>query len=77
MNDEQSPAIPQLVVQVRSMFYLVDEPATMLTIQVDGQAMIARATGLVALDLRTLPRGALICATLNDEQLLAFTVFPS
>jgi hypothetical protein len=76
LNDEQSPAIQQLVRQVRSMFYLVDEPATMLTIQVDGQAIIARATDPVALNLRTLPRGAMICATLNDEQLLAFKVLP-
>jgi len=59
------------------MFYLVDEPATMLTIQIDGQAITARATGPVALDLRTLPRRAMICATLNNEQLLAFTVLPS
>ena len=63
------------------MFYLVDEPVTTVTIQVDRQSMTARATGQVALDLRTLPRGAMICATLHDEQLgyvqlLAFRVIP-
>ena len=77
MNDEQFLAIQQLVGQVRSMLYLVDKPATMLTIQVDGQAMSARATGPVALDLRALPRGATLCATLCDGLLLIFTVTSS
>jgi hypothetical protein len=32
MNDAQPHTIHQLTGQVRSMFYLVDEPTTMLTI---------------------------------------------
>jgi hypothetical protein len=74
--------VQQLIGQVRSMFYLVDEPATMLTIQSDGQTITARASGQVALDLRALPRGATICATLSDVppyglQILAFAILPS
>jgi len=81
MNDQHSDRIQQLTGQVRSMFYFVDEPTTTLTIQADGQTITDRATGQVALDLRALPRGATICATLNDEQLdcpqlLGFTVIP-
>jgi hypothetical protein len=71
----------QITGQVRSLFYLVDEPTTMLTIQIDGQSITARAIDQVALDLRALPRGATICATLTAEQpdcpqLLAFMVIP-
>jgi len=74
--------IQQLTGQVRSMFYLVDEPTTTLTIQRDGQTITAHAAGQVALDLRALPRGATICATLNsapphDPQIIAFTIFPA
>ena len=58
---------------------LLDEPATTLTIQTEGQAITARDYGQVALDLGALPRGAAICATLHDTwleyaQLVAFTV---
>jgi len=54
----------------------------MLTIQADGQTIAARASGQVALDLRALPRGASICATLHGAQLecpmiIAFTVIPA
>ena len=81
MNHERATSVQQCTGQVLSMFYLVDEPVTTVTIQVDIQLMTARATGQVALDLRTLPRGATICATLHDEQLgyvqlLAFTRIP-
>ena len=81
MNDELSHTEQQLIGQVRSMFYLVDEPTTMLTIQADGQTIAARASGQLALDLRALPRGAMICATLNsapphDPQIIAFSVIP-
>jgi hypothetical protein len=42
----------------------------------------ARAVAEVALDFRTLPRGAMICATLHDKspdcpQIIAFTVILS
>lgn len=80
MNDEHHPdMVQQITGQVRSMFYLVDEPTTMLTIQLDGQTIAARASGQVSLDLRALPRGATICATLSDvpphdTQIVAFTV---
>ena len=82
MNDERSHIEQQLIGQVRSMFYLVDEPTTILTIQLDGQLITARAAGQVALDLRALPRGATICATLHDAspydpQIIAFTIFPA
>jgi len=81
MNNQHLGTVQQIIGQMRSMFYLVDEPTTMLTIQADGQTITDRATGQVALDLRALPRGATICATLTDEQLdcpqlLAFTVIP-
>jgi hypothetical protein len=57
----------------------VDEPTTTLIIQADGQTITARATGQVALDLRALPRGATIWATLHDVRLerahiVAFTI---
>ena len=82
MNDELSDTEQQLIGQVRSMFYLMDEPATMLTIQSDGQTITACASGQLALDLRALPRGATICATLHatpshDPQIIAFTIFPA
>jgi hypothetical protein len=49
---------------------------------IDGQTIAARAYGQVTLDLRALPRGATICATLHDApsdglQIIAFTIFPS
>jgi len=82
MNDERSHTEQQLVGQVRSMFYLVDEPTMILTIQLDGQTITVRAAGQVALDLRALPRGATICATLHDAspddpQIIAFAIIPA
>ncbi len=51
-------------------------------IQLDGQTLTVRASGQVALDLRALPRGATICATLHaapphDPQIIAFAIIPS
>ena len=82
MNDERSHTEQQLIGQVRSMFYLVDEPTTILTIQRDGQLITARASGQVALDLRALPRGVTICASLHnappgDLEIIAFAVIPA
>jgi hypothetical protein len=78
MNNQYTDTIQQVTGQVRSLFYLVDEPTTMLTIQANEQTFTARAAGQVALDLRALPRGATICATLHDmpphePQIIAFT----
>jgi hypothetical protein len=82
MNDQHSGTIQQIIGQVRSMFYLVDEPTTTLTIQANGQMIAARASGQLAMDLRALPRGATICATLHDAspynpQIVAFILIPS
>jgi len=82
MNDQHPHPMQQITGQVQSMFYLVDEPTTTLTIQADGQTITARASGQLALDLRALPRGATICATLHDAQLecaqiIAFTLIPA
>ena len=82
MNDERSHIEQQMIGQVRSMCYLVDAPTTILTIQADGQTITARASGQVALDLRALPRGATICASLHnappgDLAIVAFTIFPA
>ena len=82
MNDERSHTAQQLIGQVRSMCYLVDEPTMILTIPLGMQLITARAFGQVALDLRALPRGATICATLHDApphdpQIIAFTRIPS
>jgi hypothetical protein len=82
MNEQHTDTIEQITGQVRSMFYLVDEPATALTMEADGQTIAARAYGQLALDLRALPRGATICATLYDAspdcmEIVAFTVIPS
>ncbi len=79
MNEQFPDPMQQITGQVRSLFYLVDEPATTLTIQLDGQTITARAAGQVALDLRALPRGATICATLHDAplecaEIIAFTI---
>ncbi len=81
MNDQQHSDMVQLICQVRSMFYLVDEPTTLLTIQSDGQLFTIRASGQLALDLRALPRGTMICATLHDAppsdlEIVAFAVVP-
>lgn len=82
MNNQHPDPIQQLIGQVRSMFYLVDEPTTTLTIQTDGHTVTARASGQVALDLRALPRGATICATLHDAplesaEIITFILIPS
>ena len=78
MNDQYSDMVQQIIGQVRSMFYLVDEPTTVLTIQLDGQLLTARASGQLALDLRALPRGATICASLRGTvgrlEITTFTV---
>jgi hypothetical protein len=79
MHDEHSHAAQQLIGQVRSMVYLVDEPIMILTIQLDRQLITARASGQVALDLRALRRGATIYATLHnvppgDLEIIAFTI---
>jgi hypothetical protein len=62
------------------MFSLVDEPTTTLTIQADRQTITARASGQLALDLRSLPHGATIRATLHDAphdlQIIAFLLIP-
>ena len=82
MNEQHPGTIQQITGQVRSMFYLVDEPTTTLTIQADGQIINARASGQLALALRALPRGATICVTLHaaspdDPQIIAFAILPS
>ena len=82
MNEQLPDPMQQITGQVRSLFYLIDEPATTLTIQLDRQLITARASGQIALDLRALPRGATICATLRDAQLegaqiVAFTIIPA
>ena len=81
MHDQHPDMVQPLIGQVRSIFYLVDEPTTILTIQVDGQLITARASGQVALDFRALPRGATLCASLHnalpsDLEIVAFTILP-
>jgi hypothetical protein len=66
MNDQHPDSMQQIIGQVRSLCYLLDEPTTLVTIQADGQIITVRAFGQLALDLRALPRGATICATLRD-----------
>ncbi len=81
MNEQHSSSIQQITGQVRSMFYLVDEPTTMLVIQADGQLLTAHVSGQLALALRALRRGATICATLFDasecRQIVAFNILAS
>ncbi len=82
MNEQFPDPMQQITGQVRSLFYLIDESTTTLTIQLDGQTITAHAAGQVAQDLRALPRGATICATLHatpshDPQIIAFTIFPA
>ncbi len=79
MKDERSAPVQCCTGQVRLLCYLLDEQATILTIQAGGQMITAYAAGQVALDLRALPRGAMICATLHDGQpdsleIIAFSV---
>jgi hypothetical protein len=81
VNDKLSDSGQRFTSRARSMVYLLDEQATILTIQVDGRTITARAYREIALDLRALPRGATICATLHYEepgcpQIIAFTVIP-
>jgi hypothetical protein len=50
--------------------------------QLDGQLITVSASGQVALELRALPRGATICATLHnapsgDLEIIAFTIIPA
>ena len=82
MNEQLPDPMQQITGQVRSMFYLMDEPTTILTIQLDVQLITARAFGQIALDLRALPRGATICATIHDAspydpQIIAFILISS
>ena len=82
MKHELSAPVQRCIGQVRSLCYLLDEPTTTLTIQAGAQTITARASGQIALDLRALPRGATICATLHDApphdpQIIAFTIFPA
>jgi hypothetical protein len=82
MNEQLPDPMQQITGQVFSIFYLVDEPTTTLTIQIDGQTMTARASGQLALDLQALSRDATICATLHDASpdqahLSAFTIMPA
>jgi hypothetical protein len=82
MNEQFPDPMQQITGQVQSLFYLVDEPATTLTIQLDEQTITVRAAGQVALELRALPRGATICATLHaapphDPQIVAFAIIPA
>ena len=79
MNDKLPATAQRCTGQVRSLFYLMDEPTTTLTIQANGQTITVRASGQVALDLRVLPRGATICATLHNAppdcpQIIAFSI---
>jgi len=50
MNEQLPDPMQQITGQVRSLFYLVDEPATTLTIQADGKTITVRAAGQVALE---------------------------
>jgi hypothetical protein len=45
MNEQHPPTMLQITGQVRSMFFLVDEPTTAVSIQVDGQTVTAHAFG--------------------------------
>lgn len=66
VNDELSTSMQHCIGQVQSLCYLLNEPATIVTIQTDLQTITARASGQLAQDLRVLPRGATICVTLYD-----------
>jgi hypothetical protein len=79
VNDELSTSMQHCIGQVQSLCYLLNEPATIVTIQAGAQTITARASGQIALDLRALPRGAIICATLHDApsdnlEIIAFSV---
>ena len=81
MKDERSAPVQRCIGQVRWLCYLLDEPTTTLTIQSDGQTITAHASNQIALDLRALPRGATICATLHaastcNPQIIVFTIRP-
>jgi hypothetical protein len=82
MKHERSAPVQHCIGQVRSLYYLLDEPTAILTIQRDGQIITAHASGQVAQDLRALPRGATICVTLHDAppdcpQVIAFAILPA
>ncbi len=83
MDDELLDTKQRFTGRVRSMVYLLDELATTLTIQADGQTITARAYGAVALDIRALPRGATISVELIAQaeqdypQIATFAVIPS
>jgi hypothetical protein len=79
VKDELSAPVQHCTGQVRSLCYLLDEPTTVLTIQSDGETITAHAAGQIAQDLRALPRGAMICATLHHAppdcpQVIAFSI---
>ena len=79
MNEETSAPVQHCIGQVRSLFYLLDEPTTTLTIQAGGQVITAYASSQIAQDLRALPRGATICVALRDAppncpHVIAFSV---
>ena len=48
MNEQHPDTVQQITGQVQSMFYLVDESTTALTIQTDGQVSAVRAYGQIA-----------------------------
>jgi hypothetical protein len=81
VNDELS-TVQHCIGHVRSLFYLLDEPITMLTIQAGGQTITAYASGQIAQDLRALPRSTTICVMLHDvssdcPHIIAFAILPS
>jgi hypothetical protein len=82
MKDERSAPVQHCIGHVRSLFYLLDESATMLTIQAGGQTITAYASGQIAQDLRALPRSTTICVMLHDvssdcPHIIAFAILPS
>ena len=79
MKHERSAPVQHCIGQVRSLFYLLDEPTTTLIIQAGGQTITAHAVGQIAQDLRALPRSTTICVTLHDTsptcpKIIAFSV---
>jgi len=79
VKEERSAPVQRCIGQVRSLCYLLDEVTTIIIIQTNRQTITAHASGQVAQDLRALPRGAVICATVQDTspdcpQIIAFSV---
>jgi len=67
MNEQLPDPIQQITGQVRSIFYLVDEPTTILTIQLDVQLITVRASGQMAPTwLYTIYSSYLIGTTMNN-----------